>query len=226
MNNPTVIIYGASQFARVITHLIEDHTNYQIIGYLDDRQNTWGDNFMNKRILGGSSVLDETTKRPFTNVVIGFGDTAGRWKLTNELEKKGVKFLSIMHPDASVSRNVVLGEGSIVQGGVAIDPYVNIGKNVLLNKNTNIGHDTSIGDGCHIASGACLAAKCYIGSGTMIGMNASILSGVKIGQNSLIGAGAVVTKNIPDKAVAWGSPAKVHKFQDPIQENCTQIIIK
>lgn len=42
-----------------------------------------------------------------------------------------------------------------------------------------------------------------------IGIGAIILPGVKIGKGVQIGAGAVVTKNIPDYAVAVGNPAKV-----------------
>lgn len=37
---------------------------------------------------------------------------------------------------------------------------------------------------------------------------------VKIGNNVTIGANAVVTKDIPDNAVAGGIPAKVIKIKD------------
>ena len=35
-----------------------------------------------------------------------------------------------------------------------------------------------------------------------------------IGENAIIGAGAVVTKDIPDNALAVGNPAKVVKYLD------------
>ena len=38
-----------------------------------------------------------------------------------------------------------------------------------------------------------------------------ILSGVTIGQKAIIAAGSVVTKDIPDYAIAAGNPAKVIK---------------
>jgi acetyltransferase-like isoleucine patch superfamily enzyme len=43
--------------------------------------------------------------------------------------------------------------------------------------------------------------------GSSIGANATILAGTTIGAWSLIGAASVVTKNVPDYAVVWGSPA-------------------
>lgn len=47
--------------------------------------------------------------------------------------------------------------------------------------------------------------------GCWIGANAIILPGVTVGENSVVGAGSIVTKSIPDRVVAVGSPAKVVK---------------
>ena len=38
-----------------------------------------------------------------------------------------------------------------------------------------------------------------------------VLPGVKIGKNSVIGAGSVVTKDIPENVIAFGSPCKVYR---------------
>jgi maltose O-acetyltransferase len=42
-------------------------------------------------------------------------------------------------------------------------------------------------------------------------MGTNILHQVKIGKNTIIGAGSVVTKDIPDNVVAYGSPCKIIK---------------
>ena len=47
-----------------------------------------------------------------------------------------------------------------------------------------------------------------------IGARVNILPGVTIGENAIIGTGSVVTKDIPDNAVAVGNPARVVKFID------------
>lgn len=48
-----------------------------------------------------------------------------------------------------------------------------------------------------------------IGRGTWIASGAIITGGVKIGDNAIIAAGAVVTRDIPDHAIAAGVPARV-----------------
>lgn len=45
--------------------------------------------------------------------------------------------------------------------------------------------------------------------GASIGSGATILCGVTIGKNAVVGAGAVVTKNVPDKTIVAGVPAKI-----------------
>ena len=53
----------------------------------------------------------------------------------------------------------------------------------------------------------------FIGDDVWIGTRAIILPGVQVGNHVIIGAGSVVTKNIPDWAIAAGNPAKIIKYR-------------
>ena len=54
----------------------------------------------------------------------------------------------------------------------------------------------------------------HIKKNAWIGARVSILPGVTIGENAIVGTGSVVTKDIPDNAVAVGNPARVIKIID------------
>ena len=54
-----------------------------------------------------------------------------------------------------------------------------------------------------------------IKEGAWIGAGAAIMKGVTVGKYAIIGSNSVVTKDIPDYAVAVGVPAKVIKYLDP-----------
>ncbi len=58
------------------------------------------------------------------------------------------------------------------------------------------------------------SAPVYIKRGCWIGQNVVILPGVTIGELTIVGANSVVTKNLPDRCIAVGSPAKVIKKWD------------
>ena len=51
-----------------------------------------------------------------------------------------------------------------------------------------------------------------IGDNVWIGGNVCVMPGVTIGNNAVIGAGSVVTKDIPDNAIAVGNPARVLRY--------------
>ena len=55
--------------------------------------------------------------------------------------------------------------------------------------------------------------KTHIGNDVWIGRNVIITNGASIGNGAIIGAGSVVTKDIPDYAIAVGNPARVIRYR-------------
>ena len=51
-----------------------------------------------------------------------------------------------------------------------------------------------------------------------MGTGVIVLGGVRIGKGAVIGAGAVVTKNIPDGAIAFGVPARVVRMRSELDQ--------
>ncbi len=88
---------------------------------------------------------------------------------------------------------IVIGAHTNVQDGAILhgDP----GKITCLEDYVTIGHRAVI----HSA---------YIEEGCLIGIGAVILDGVRVGQGSMIGAGAIVTKDVPERSLVVGIPAR------------------
>ena len=69
--------------------------------------------------------------------------------------------------------------------------------------------DCVIDNGAHIAPGAHLAARVHVGRGSWVGIGSVVKAGVRIGKATVIGAGSLVLNDIPDDALADGSPARL-----------------
>lgn len=83
---------------------------------------------------------------------------------------------------------------------------IEIGNDVTITKNVILL--------CHdMAKGKQKTGCIKIGSNSFIGINSVILPNVVVGKNVIIGAGSIVTKNIPDNAIAIGNPIKIVKYR-------------
>ena len=63
-----------------------------------------------------------------------------------------------------------------------------------------------------ICKSAVIDDTAVIGPGASIGANATVVCGNTIGEYAMIGAGAVVTKDVPAKAIVYGNPAEIKGY--------------
>jgi UDP-2-acetamido-3-amino-2,3-dideoxy-glucuronate N-acetyltransferase len=52
--------------------------------------------------------------------------------------------------------------------------------------------------------------KTLVRKGASLGANSTVLCGVTVGQYAFVGAGALVSRDVPDYALVYGNPAKIH----------------
>lgn len=124
-----------------------------------------------------------------------------------------------------------IGEGSKIYAPFYCDRgnKIHIGKNVTINYSATIldmdevfiGDYVRIAPNCSIytvghplnyrkrAERVCYTKPVKIGDYTWIGGNVTILPGVTIGKRCVIGANSLVTHDIPDDSLAFGSPCRV-----------------
>lgn len=77
---------------------------------------------------------------------------------------------------------------------------IHIGANTYVAFNARIlTHDRTRG----------LYTHTHVGQNCFIGGESLILPGITVGDNCVIGAGSVVTKDVPDRSIVAGNPAKV-----------------
>jgi len=154
-------------------------------------------------------VLDEVDMSEYDVYVLGVYQPKIKNKLVKELGIVTDKFINVIHDGLDISKTSTIGSGVLINSKVSIAAHTKIGDFVSINRHVSIGHHTTIGDYCSINPGTNIAGNVTIGEGTTIGMGVNIIDGIKIGKNTIIGAGSVVTKDIPDNVVAYGSPCKI-----------------
>ena len=130
--------------------------------------------------------------------------------------------------NANVGSNCNIGpyarlrEGSTIEDDAKVGNFVEtkkttLGKGAKANHFTYLG-DADIGENTNIGAGTITCNydgankhQTTVGSDSFIGTNSSLVAPIEIGKNAYVGAGSVITKNVPDDALAVGRGKQVIK---------------
>ncbi len=139
------------------------------------------------------------------------------WKWSRRLHARGyrrtariVKTLNYLAHRALLPAEAIVGEHLILEHyalGIVMHPNVTIGNDCRIYHHVTIAGEMAID----------APERVVIGDRVTIGVNAVILPrlcrGLTIGDDAIIGAGAVVTTNVPPRAIVVGVPGKVVRIR-------------
>jgi UDP-2-acetamido-3-amino-2,3-dideoxy-glucuronate N-acetyltransferase len=118
---------------------------------------------------------------------------------------------------ARVGRRTIVGQNVNIDGGAVIGDNVKIQNNVSVYTGIIVEDDVFLGPSCVLTNVSnprsqvnrhALYETTRLKRGCSIGANATIVCGVTIGRYAFVGAGSVVTRDLPDYALAVGNPAR------------------
>jgi UDP-2-acetamido-3-amino-2,3-dideoxy-glucuronate N-acetyltransferase len=118
---------------------------------------------------------------------------------------------------ARIGKRCVLGQNVNVGGKAVLGDGVKVQNNVSIYDDVVIEDDVFCGPSCVFTNVINPRAfverkheyrRTLVRRGAAIGANATIVCGASLGEYCFIGAGSVVTKDVPDYAMAYGNPAR------------------
>ncbi|MFP4498153.1 MAG: NeuD/PglB/VioB family sugar acetyltransferase, partial [Vulcanimicrobiota bacterium] len=185
MNN--IFIVGAGGHAKAIVDIIEKNNQYKISGFVDDSYQV-GDTFFGYPVIGHTQNLEEIMNKN-RGCFVAIGDNWIRSKIVERIKKinPAYNFVTLIHPLASMGRDVETGEGSVIMANVHIKSDSNIGNHCLVNTGSCLGHDVKLEDYSSFGPGTIVGGNVNIGEFSAIGLGANIIHQINIGRHTVIG---------------------------------------
>ncbi len=202
-----LIIVGDSAFAEVAYEYFTHDSDYTVVAFAVEsaykkNHSLFGLPIVNFEELEG---LYPPEDHYFFVAIIYSQLNRLRTRLYLSLKTRGYLPASYISSRAFVWKNAKLGEHCFIFEDNTVQPFVEMGNNVILWSGNHIGHHSTIADHCFISSHVVISGFCTIGENCFIGVNSTIANNINVGKDCLIGAAAVILKSIPEDKIVRGN---------------------
>jgi sugar O-acyltransferase (sialic acid O-acetyltransferase NeuD family) len=204
------VIVGDGNFGQMAFKYFMHDSPYQVVGFAVERDMRTRDSLFDLPVVNFEEIENHFSNKDHEIfVAITFVQlNRPRTRLYLASKNKGYKIASYVSPKASCL-GAKLGENVFILEYTVIQPFAEIGNNVIFMGNANwIGHHTIIRDNCFISSHVAIAGCSEVGENCFIGINSSIADYTKIADDCFICMGSVVTKPTEPNNVYKGHPAR------------------
>jgi len=216
MAEQDIFVFGASDHARVIIDIVELVGKYRIVGLFDSYKPK-GYRTAGYEVLGDESDLIEASRKwGLCQGIVGVGDNATRRRIAYTLRAQipKIKFVTAVHPSATLSREVRLGQGALVMAKCYVGLNTDVGEGAVIATNSIFEHDGVMGEYATLGAGTTTGGRVTMGASTAVCLGCTIIHGMTIGRDTVIGSGSIVINDIPSGVVAYGSPARVIRSRE------------
>jgi len=212
-----IVIFGASGHGSVVLDCIEQEAKYKVVGFIDSFKKK-GTEVNGYTVLGSEYDLPFLIeKHQIVGGIVAIGDNWTRSLVVERILKIRTDFnyVSAVHPNAQVGKDVQIGRGSVVMPGVTINANAIIANHCILNTNSSLDHDGFMNNFSSLAPNVCVGGNFILGKGSAICLGTNIIENITVGEYSVVGAGSLLVGNVSDCVVVYGAPAKIVRKRIP-----------
>lgn len=197
-----VIVFGTHDVSQLAAFYLENDSDSTVFGYCVDRDYLDHTKYnLDKPVLAYEDISPEDF-----DIFIPLYDNKLRQKKADIAKLRGFKLVSYISSKSVVWPKV--GENCFIMENNTIQPYTEIGNNIIMWSGNHIGHHTKIMDNVFISSHVVISGNCLIEQYSWFGVNSTVKDHTVIAEGTFVAMSATITKNTSKNKRYIGTPAK------------------
>jgi len=202
-----LVLFGTGAFAEVAYWYFHEDSIYEVVAFTADPEYC-----TTTKVLGLPLIPFDQLEQNFSyqqveiHVAVGYNKlNQARYNAYQKTKGKGYTLASYVHSKIKIWSTNKIGDNVFVFEDNTLQPYVELGNDIVLWSGNHIGHHTVIRDHCFLTSHVVVSGFVEVGEFSFLGVNATIRDSIKIGKRNIIGAGALILGTTSDDEVYIGA---------------------
>ena len=198
-----IVIFGIRDFAELAHYYLEHDSPHDVVAFsVHSDYLPKGGVFRGLPVVGFEEVQHSfsPSDHKFFAPMSPKNMNRDREDIFNSIKAKGYECVSYLSSRATEFGNKI-GENCFILENNTIQPFTEIGNNVVLWSGNHIGHHGLIRDHVTFTSHVVMSGHCDIGAHSFFGVNSTLRDGLKIAEGTFVAMAAAVVRD----TVAWGA---------------------
>lgn len=204
-----VILFGIQDFAELAHYYLTNDSTHEVVAFSVNEAYLPSD----KSFHGLPVVAFENIEQQYPSAEYKFFAPMAPNKMNRlreeiyyKIKNKGYELISYISSKATLFNNKI-GDNCFILENNTIQPFTNIGNNVILWSGNHIGHHGEIKDHVTFTSHVVLSGHCTVESYCTLGVNSTIRDGLTLAEGTFVAMGACIIKNTEAWGMYKGNPA-------------------
>jgi len=209
-----IIIFGGGETALLAHEYFTHDSGYRVVAFSMDKEYIKQSELMGLPVLAVEEVVLRFSPIEFQGFVAASSTKLNRVRrdLYNRVLALGYDLVSYISTKAFVWPNAKIGKNCFILENNTIQPFTEVGNNVVMWSGNHLGHRSIIRDHCFISSHCVISGFCEVGENSFLGVNCTLEDNVKLGKDNFLGANALIRKSTKDKTIYQEYPTELSKI--------------
>jgi sugar O-acyltransferase (sialic acid O-acetyltransferase NeuD family) len=205
-----VVLFGVGQMATLARYYLTHDSSFEVAAFTVDAEYRQVDAVAGVPVVPFEEVEDAYPPERYRMFVPIMYSRLNhlRAEKYDEAKAKGYRLISYISSRAVTWPGLVHGDNTMILEGSIVQPFAEIGNDVIVTCGAIVGHDSVVEDHCFLGPGANVLGYVRVGSYSFLGANSTIRDGLSVAPGTIVGAGVTIRRDTLPNEVYVGDPAE------------------